>query len=74
MKGKLDEGYVLASGDYSFSLIDAEFIREIEAAFYADAVIAVPDSGVFVPMGYAKDSKIPYDIGFVRILCGAYLH
>lgn len=28
--GKLDEGYVLASEDCSFSLIDAQFVREIE--------------------------------------------
>ena len=32
----------------------------------ADAVVGVPDSGLDAAIGYAKQSKIPYAIGFVR--------
>lgn len=32
----------------------------------ADMVIAVPDSGVPMAMGYAHASRIPYKIGFIR--------
>ena len=32
----------------------------------ADVVIGVPDSGLSAAMGYAKESGIPYDIGFVK--------
>lgn len=32
----------------------------------ADIVIGVPDSGIDAAIGYAKESKIPYGIGFVK--------
>ncbi len=32
----------------------------------ADIVIAVPDSGVASAMGYAEQSKIPYEVGLIR--------
>lgn len=32
----------------------------------ADIVIGVPDSGLDAAIGYARESGIPYDIGFVR--------
>ncbi len=32
----------------------------------ADIVIAVPDSGVASAMGYAEESKIPYEVGLIR--------
>ncbi len=32
----------------------------------ADVVIAVPDSGVFPAVGYAQESRIPFDFGLVR--------
>jgi len=32
----------------------------------ADVVIPVPDSGVPAAMGYAEESGIPFDIGFIR--------
>ncbi|MCA9507660.1 MAG: amidophosphoribosyltransferase [Myxococcales bacterium] len=125
--GKLEQGYVLASEDCSFPLINAQCIREVEpgelvlidqegvksydlvdrykskaapcifehiyfarpdshlfgrsvfstrknlgvqlakeSPVQADAVIAVPDSGVLAAMGYAQCSGIPYDIGLVR--------
>lgn len=32
----------------------------------ADVVIGVPDSGLCAAMGYAKESGIPYEIGFVK--------
>lgn len=32
----------------------------------ADIVIGVPDSGIDAAIGYAKSSKIPYGIGFVK--------
>jgi len=32
----------------------------------ADLVIAIPDSGVAMAMGYAKAAKLPYDVGLVR--------
>ena len=32
----------------------------------ADVVIGVPDSGIDAAIGYAKESKIPYGIGFVK--------
>ena len=33
---------------------------------FADVVIGVPDSGIEAAMGYAKESKIPYDIVFTK--------
>lgn len=32
----------------------------------ADVVIGVPDSGLDAALGYAKESGIPYDIGFIK--------
>jgi len=32
----------------------------------ADVVIGVPDSGIEAAMGYAKESKIPFEIGFIK--------
>ncbi len=32
----------------------------------ADVVIAVPDSGVPAAMGYAEESKIPFELGLIR--------
>jgi len=32
----------------------------------ADVVIGVPDSGIEAAMGYAKEAKIPFEIGFIK--------
>ncbi len=32
----------------------------------ADCVIAVPDSSVVAAIGYAKESKLPFEVGFIR--------
>lgn len=32
----------------------------------ADLVIPVPDSGVYASLGYAEESKIPYEMAFIR--------
>jgi len=32
----------------------------------ADLVIPVPDSGVYAALGYAEESKIPYEMAFIR--------
>ena len=37
-----------------------------DSAVAADVVIGVPDSGLDAAMGYAKESGIPYGIGFVK--------
>ena len=37
-----------------------------EAPAKADVVIPVPDSGVPAALGYAAQSKIPYDLGLIR--------
>jgi amidophosphoribosyltransferase len=37
-----------------------------EAPVEADAVIAVPDSGVPAAIGYAQESSIPYELGIIR--------
>ncbi|MDD6762441.1 MAG: amidophosphoribosyltransferase [Clostridiales bacterium] len=37
-----------------------------KSAVDADVVIGVPDSGLNAAMGYAKESGIPYGIGFVK--------
>ena len=37
-----------------------------EAHVPADAVIAVPDSGVPAAIGYAQESGIPYELGIIR--------
>jgi amidophosphoribosyltransferase len=41
-----------------------ELAREAPAA--ADIVVPIPDSGVYAALGYAEESKIPLDWGFVR--------
>ncbi len=38
----------------------------IEQPAEADVVIPVPDSGTSAAIGYAEQSKIPFDMGFVR--------
>src|SRR5947209_6611085 len=42
----------------------AELAREAPAA--ADLVIPVPDSGVPAAIGYAQESRIPYEMGIIR--------
>ena len=42
----------------------AELAREAPAA--ADVVVPVPDSGVPAAIGYAQESKIPYELGIIR--------
>ncbi|HBG28508.1 MAG: amidophosphoribosyltransferase [Planctomycetes bacterium GWF2_41_51] len=37
-----------------------------EHAVDADVVIPVPDSGTSAAIGYSRESKIPFDMGFVR--------
>jgi len=41
-----------------------ELAREAPAT--ADIVVPIPDSGVYAALGYAEESKIPLDWGFVR--------
>ncbi|MFR2938607.1 hypothetical protein [Faecalibacillus intestinalis] len=31
-----------------------------------DVVIGVPDSGIDAALGYSQESKIPYEIGFIK--------
>ncbi len=38
----------------------------LEHPVQADAVIGVPDSGLDAALGYAKQSGIPYEIGFIK--------
>jgi len=38
----------------------------LEHPVQADVVIGVPDSGLDAAMGFAKQSGIPYDIGFIK--------
>ncbi len=122
--GKLRTGFIIASEDCAFDLVEAERVRDIlpgemvligpqgitsyflppakqapcifehvyfarpdsnifggsvhatrkalgqqlarEAPVAADAVIAVPDSGVIAAMGYAAASGIPFESGLVR--------
>jgi amidophosphoribosyltransferase len=44
--------------------IGAELARE--AGCDADVVIPVPDSGVPAALGYARQSRIPYELGIIR--------
>jgi amidophosphoribosyltransferase len=47
----------------------AELAREElarETRFAADVVVPVPDSGVPAAIGYAQESKIPYELGIIR--------
>ncbi|OPZ26786.1 MAG: Amidophosphoribosyltransferase precursor [Lentisphaerae bacterium ADurb.BinA184] len=37
-----------------------------EAPVAADVVIPVPDSGTFAALGFAEESKLPFDMGFTR--------
>ena len=37
-----------------------------EHAVDADLVIPVPDSGVYAGLGYAEESKIPFELAFIR--------
>ncbi len=38
----------------------------LEHPVQADVVIGVPDSGIDAGLGYAKQSGIPYDVGFIK--------
>ena len=40
--------------------------RALEHPVQADVVIGVPDSGLDAAVGYAKQSGIPYEIGFIK--------
>ena len=44
--------------------IGAQLARE--AAISADIVVPVPDSGIPAALGYAKESKIPFELGIIR--------
>jgi amidophosphoribosyltransferase len=47
----------------------AELAREElarETRFAADVIVPVPDSGVPAAIGYAQESKIPYELGIIR--------
>ncbi len=44
--------------------IGAELARE--APVKADIVVPVPDSGIPAALGYAKESKIPFELGIIR--------
>ena len=44
--------------------IGAELAREAHVP--ADIIIPVPDSGVPAALGYAKEAKIPYELGIIR--------
>lgn len=44
--------------------IGAELARE--ASIAADVVVPVPDSGIPAALGYAKASKIPFELGIIR--------
>ena len=37
-----------------------------EHAVDADIIIPVPDSGVYAALGYSEESKIPYEMAFIR--------
>jgi amidophosphoribosyltransferase len=44
------------------------FGRELarEQPVQADVVVPIPDSGVYAALGYAEESKLPLEFGFVR--------
>src|SRR5262249_58599883 len=42
----------------------AELAREAPAS--ADVVVPVPDSGVPAAVGYAQESRLPYELGIIR--------
>src|SRR5207302_457396 len=54
----LGEGCVLASETGAFDLIHAKFLLDI--------VVPVPDSGNWAALGYSEESKIPFEMAFVR--------
>jgi amidophosphoribosyltransferase len=31
-----------------------------------DAIVAIPDSGIYAALGFAEESKIPYEVGMIR--------
>lgn len=55
-------------GHNCVNTIRKEFGRQLARESYIDAdiVIPVPDSGVSAAIGYAQESKIPFDFGLVR--------
>ena len=55
-------------GNLNVDAIRKEFGRQLarENPVDADIVIPVPDSGVPAALGYAKESKIPFDFGLIR--------
>ncbi|GBE40563.1 amidophosphoribosyltransferase precursor [bacterium BMS3Bbin09] len=55
-------------GNINVDEIRKNFGRQLakESPVEADLVIPVPDSGVPAAMGYAQESKIPFDFGLIR--------
>jgi amidophosphoribosyltransferase len=55
-------------GNLNVDEIRKNFGRQLakESPAEADLVIPVPDSGVPAAMGYAQESKIPFDFGLIR--------
>ena len=41
-------------------------VRETSAPVPADIVVAVPDSGLFAALGYARESGLPLEFGLIR--------
>ena len=64
-----DGGVVFASESCALDAIGARFERDIlpgEHPVQADIVIGVPDSGLDAALGYARQSGIPYGMGFIK--------
>ncbi|MBI5098083.1 MAG: amidophosphoribosyltransferase [Nitrospirae bacterium] len=55
-------------GNINVDAVRKEFGRQLarEHGIEADVVIPVPDSGVPASLGYAQESKIPFDFGLIR--------
>jgi amidophosphoribosyltransferase len=55
-------------GNLNVDALRKEFGRQLarENPIDADIVIPVPDSGVPAALGYAEESKIPFDFGLIR--------
>ena len=55
-------------GNHNVDALRKELGRQLarENPVDADIVIPVPDSGVPAALGYAKESKIPFDFGLIR--------
>jgi amidophosphoribosyltransferase len=55
-------------GNQNVDALRKEFGRQLarENPVDADVVIPVPDSGVPAALGYAQESKIPFDFGLIR--------